>query len=87
MGRGMGLLSLEEGTANDKPLVVLVFRNSFGSILFQGQLMRNVSKITKKKTPKVHKVQRLVSVVGKKADGKTGFLKCQINVMSVIAMV
>ena len=75
-GRGKGTVTLERGAAGENPVVLLVFRNEFKSILFQGQLMRNVSRITKSTTKKPQKIQRYVTVVGKKEGGKAGVLKC-----------
>ncbi len=75
-------MSLEEGTANDKPVVMLVFRNKFGSVMYQAQLMKNITRLTKKVPPKPHKIQRLITVVGKKEDGKTGLVKCMVTLKS-----
>ena len=79
-GRGEGIISLEEGTANDKSIAMLIFRNKFGNVMFQGQLMKNVSKLLKSVPPKPHKIRRLVSVIGNKEDNKTGVIKCGITV-------
>ncbi len=78
-GRGAGILSLEEGTANDKPVAMLVFRNKFGSVMFQGQIMKNVSKFTKRTPAKPQKIQRMLTVIGKKEGGGHGLIKCTIT--------
>ena len=82
-GRGEGVISLEEGLASDKPIILLIFRNKFGSVMFQGQLMKNVSKLLKPLPPKPHKIRRLLSVISKKEDGKAAVIKCGITVCFV----
>ena len=76
--RGEGIISLEESIDKEKPLTLVIFRNKFGNVIFQGQLMKNVSKLTKKNPPKPYKIQRMFTVVGKK-EGKQGLLKCTIT--------
>ncbi len=79
-GRGKGTLTLEKGTAGDKPIVLIVFRNEFKSVLFQGQLMRNVSKLIKASAKKPQKIQRFVTAVAKIDEKKTGVVKCILTV-------
>lgn len=79
--RGGGIISLEESIDKEKPLTLVIFRNKFGNVIFQGQLMKNVSKLTKKNPPKPYKIQRMFTVVGKKEGGQ-GLLKCTITFKS-----
>ena len=58
---------------------MLVFRNKFGSVMFQGQLLKNVSKYTKKTPAKPQKVQRMITVAAKKEGGAHGLVKCTIT--------
>lgn len=41
--------------------------------------MKNVTRLTKKTPPKPHKIQRMVTVVGKKENGGQGLIKCGIT--------
>jgi len=47
--------------------------------MFQGSLIKNVSKLTKRNPPKVNKIQRMITVFGKKEDNKQGLIKCTIT--------
>lgn len=76
--KGEGILSLEESIDKEKPLVLLVYRNKLRNVMFQGQLMKNASRLTKKNPPKNNKIKRMVTVVGKKETGQ-GILKCTIS--------
>ena len=77
--KGQGILSLEENIDKEKPILLLIFRNKLGKVIFQGQLMKNVSKFTKKNPPKPGKIQRMINVIEKKDTGKVGILKCKIS--------
>lgn len=67
-----------------KPIILLTFRNASCALLFQGQLMKNVTKFCKHKGAKTFKVQRSITVVGKKSDGNVGTIKCIITVFLLI---
>ncbi len=80
-GKGIGAVSLEKGSTGTKDLVLLTFRNNSGNLLFQGQLVRNVSKLIKHTSHKTYKIQRVVTVVGKHEKGDYGIIRCTITVL------
>lgn len=80
LSKGAGILTIEKTASDGKTVALLIFRNTFGAILFQGQLMKNLSKFIKEITPKAYKIKRSIKVVKKKADGTNGIIKCSIRV-------
>lgn len=80
--KGTGIVSIEKENANH--IVLLIFRNSLGRLLFQGQFVRNITKFIKNKAQKANKIQRNITVVSKKENGKTGIIKCTITVSKYI---
>jgi hypothetical protein len=76
--KGIGIVSIEKENSNH--LVLLIFRNNLGRLLFQGQFVRNITKFIKNKAQKANKIQRNITVIGKKENGKTGIIKCTITV-------
>jgi len=82
--KGIGTVSLEKGKTEEKDLILLTFRNTFGSLLFQGQLVKNVSKFIKYTSAKTYKVQRMIRVVGKKDNANVEILKCIITVSAFL---
>ena len=81
VSKGTGMLSLEKAeSGTNSNLILLTFRSASGSLLFQGQLMKNVSKFLKHSSAKTYKVQRVITVISKKETG--GFLmsKCLMTV-------
>lgn len=93
--RGGGVVALEESKDKDKHVAILTLRNKIGALIFQAQVMKNISKLTKKKVNEPNKVQRMITVVGdkegkeEKVNGeeakaskpavKKGLLKCTIT--------
>jgi hypothetical protein len=79
--KGSGIISIEKGeVVNGQSVAMLVFRNAFGAVMFQGQLMKNVSKFIKHISPKAYKIQRIIAVIAKKDNNTTGITKCRITV-------
>jgi hypothetical protein len=77
--KGAGHVSIEKADYNGNPVASLVFRSKFGAVLFQGQLMKNLSKFIKHISPKAYKIQRIINVVAKKDEKTSGVVKCMIT--------
>ena len=85
--KGSGTLALEISESTKSTIAILTLRNKIGALVFQGQLMKNVSKLTKKIVTDPNKVQRMITVVGEKQEKsesgevktKKGLIKCTIT--------
>jgi len=85
--RGTGTVALEISESTKNTIAILTLRNKIGALVFQGQLMKNVSKLTKKKVADPNKVQRMITVVGEKEEKsesgevktKKGLIKCTVT--------
>lgn len=82
--KGAGTIALEKATNDTKTIILLTFRNSSGTLLFQAQLMKNISKLLKYTRPKPYKIQRIVTVVQKKESGKHSITRCLLTVRDLI---
>lgn len=78
--KGTGIVSIEKGSSNGQNIAMLIFRNTFGAVMFQGQLMKNVSKFIKHVSPKAYKIQRVIAVIAKKENNASGIIRCMISV-------
>lgn len=86
LSKGSGTLALEKATNESNTIILLTFRNASGTLLFQAQVTKNLSKLLKHTRPKPYKVQRIVTVVEKKDSGKHCIVRCLVTV-SVAARV
>lgn len=85
--RGVGTVAIEKGESDAKCIAILTLRNKIGTLVFQGQLVKNVSKLIKKKVAESNKIQRMITVIGDKEEKsesgevktKKGLIKCTIT--------
>lgn len=85
--RGSGVIALEESKDKEKPVAIMTLRNKIGALVLQGQLMKNVSKLLKKKAVEPNKIERIVTIIGDKEEKlesgevktKKALLKCTIT--------
>jgi hypothetical protein len=81
VSKGAGTLTLEKSTIDSKTIILLIFRNTTGTLLFQGQLVKNISKLLKYTRLKPYKVQRIVTAIEKKEAGNHTITRCLITVL------
>lgn len=77
--KGIGVVSIEKESGSNR-LVLLIFRNNLGKLLYQGQFVKKLTKFIKYKNQKAEKIQRMITTIGKKENGTNGVLKCTITV-------
>jgi len=86
ISKGAGIVALEKSINGSKAIILLTFRNASGTLLFQAQLVKNISKLLKYTRPKPYKIQRIVTVVEKKESGNYSITRCLITVLSSLTL-